>query len=189
MIWCRRFEPGLLQGFSRHGASRPLSWTFFQYTILSYPGQPSYSLSKGLSRTTTFAPAWSDNLWQGAVMRTRRHLSGLQLISQLCPCSRSGQLAVDKNRCTVRWSCNVGHVDPQDWQPDCRSAALCGAWAHLKPDEQFFCSIPPSNELCSARLLGTLTTAPKMRKGKQFEDGRPFARLIKEMYDAISEIY
>ena len=43
-IWCRRFEPGFLQGFSRHGASRPLPWTFFQFTILSYPGQPSYSL-------------------------------------------------------------------------------------------------------------------------------------------------
>ena len=31
------------RGFSRHGASWPLSWTFFQCTLLSYPGQPSYS--------------------------------------------------------------------------------------------------------------------------------------------------
>ena len=37
-------SPDFSRGFSRHGASRPLSWTFFQCTLLSYPGQPSYSL-------------------------------------------------------------------------------------------------------------------------------------------------
>ena len=46
--WCRRCvaagsSPGFSRGFSRHGAPRPLSWTFFQCTLLSYPGQPSYS--------------------------------------------------------------------------------------------------------------------------------------------------
>ena len=37
-------SPDFSRGFSRHGAPRPLSWTFFQCTLLSYPGQPSYSL-------------------------------------------------------------------------------------------------------------------------------------------------
>ena len=36
-------SPDFSRGFSRHGAPRPLSWTFFQCTLLSYPGQPSYS--------------------------------------------------------------------------------------------------------------------------------------------------
>ena len=36
-------SPDFSRGFSRHGAPRPLSWTFFQCTQLSYPGQPSYS--------------------------------------------------------------------------------------------------------------------------------------------------
>ena len=43
LIWTfegARTSPGV---FSRHGAPRPLSWTFFQCTLLSYPGQPSYS--------------------------------------------------------------------------------------------------------------------------------------------------
>ena len=31
-IWCRRFEPGLLQGFSRQGASRQLSRNFLSTT-------------------------------------------------------------------------------------------------------------------------------------------------------------
>ena len=37
-------SPDFSRGFSRHGAPWPLSWTFFQCTLLSYPGQPSYSL-------------------------------------------------------------------------------------------------------------------------------------------------
>ena len=36
-------SPDFSRGFSRHGAPRPLSWTFFQCTLLSYPGQASYS--------------------------------------------------------------------------------------------------------------------------------------------------
>ena len=36
-------SPDFSRVFSWHGASRPLSWTFFQCTLLSYPGQPSYS--------------------------------------------------------------------------------------------------------------------------------------------------
>ena len=36
-------SPDFSRGFSRHGAPRPLSWTFFQCTLLPYPGQPSYS--------------------------------------------------------------------------------------------------------------------------------------------------
>ena len=36
-------SPDFSRDFSRHGAPRPLSWTFFQCTLLSYPGQPSYS--------------------------------------------------------------------------------------------------------------------------------------------------
>ena len=39
-------SPDFSRGFSRHGASRPLSWTFFQCTLLSYQGQPSYSNKK-----------------------------------------------------------------------------------------------------------------------------------------------
>ena len=39
-------SPDFSRGFSRHGAPRPLSWTFFQCTLLSYPGQPSYSQNK-----------------------------------------------------------------------------------------------------------------------------------------------
>ena len=36
-------SPDFSRGFSRHGAPSPLSWTFFQCTLLSYPGQPSFS--------------------------------------------------------------------------------------------------------------------------------------------------
>ena len=36
-------SPDFSRGFSQHGAPRPSSWTFFQCTLLSYPGQPSYS--------------------------------------------------------------------------------------------------------------------------------------------------
>ena len=43
-IWCRRFQPGLLQGFLRHGVSLGLCLEiFFPCTILSYPGQPPSS--------------------------------------------------------------------------------------------------------------------------------------------------
>ena len=45
--WCHRFEPELLQDFSRHGASRPCLETFFPCTILSYPGQPPPLIYKG----------------------------------------------------------------------------------------------------------------------------------------------
>ena len=42
--------PDFSRGFSRHGAPRPLSWTFFQCTLPSYPGQLSYSQTSSLLR-------------------------------------------------------------------------------------------------------------------------------------------
>ena len=52
--WCHRFEPGLLQGFSRHGASIGLCLeTFVQCTILSYPGQPPPPILLMMNRSKT----------------------------------------------------------------------------------------------------------------------------------------
>ena len=47
-------SPDFSRGFSRHGAPRPLSWTFFQCTLLSYPGQPSYSKTECTPATISY---------------------------------------------------------------------------------------------------------------------------------------
>ena len=64
-------SPDFSRGFSRHGAPRPLSWTFFQCTLLSYPGQPSYSHAfRWASDPAKFYQDWGPDLCES---RWRAH--------------------------------------------------------------------------------------------------------------------
>ena len=63
--------PDFSRGFSRHGAPRPLSWTFFLCTLLSYPGQPSYSHAfRWASDLAKFYQDWGPDLCES---RWRAH--------------------------------------------------------------------------------------------------------------------
>ena len=69
------------RGFSRHGAPRPLSWTFFQCTLLSYPDQPSYSHAfRWASDLAKFYQDWGPDLCES---RWRAH--SLIGVSFECP--------------------------------------------------------------------------------------------------------
>ena len=87
-------SPDFSRGFSRHGAPRPLSWTFFQCTLLSYPSQPSYSHAFSLSQ------------------RSGQVVSGLrtQLVRITLTCSQS-------DRCFLRMSISTSSVVSRvDWK-------------------------------------------------------------------------
>ena len=74
-------SPDFSRGFSRHGAPRPLSWTFFQCTLLSYPGQPSYSHAfRWASDLAKFYQDWGPDLCES---RWRAH--SLIGVSFECP--------------------------------------------------------------------------------------------------------
>ena len=77
-------SPDFSRVFSWHGASRPLSWTFFQCTLLSYPGQPSYSHAfRWASDLAKFYQDWGPDLCE-----SRRRAHSLIGVSFECPYQR-----------------------------------------------------------------------------------------------------
>ena len=74
-------SPDFSRGFSQHGAPWPLSWTSFQCTPLSYPGQPSYSHAfRWASDLAKFYQDWGPDLCES---RWRAH--SLIGVSFECP--------------------------------------------------------------------------------------------------------
>ena len=70
-------------GFSQHGASWTLYWTFFLCTILSNPGQPSYSDAfRWATDLAKFYQDWGPDLCESL---RRAHMHSLTGVSFECP--------------------------------------------------------------------------------------------------------